>query len=274
MKTNEIDRRRSSLSDELRSELTRRGNIRLHQDIGLQLFSSDDSDNSSGPWTGVRSVVEFLHAGRSDNFNALSGITSGPVDESFCTLEQYGCPSRFTHFCVTGLGFDFGKPFEATESGSGANRTSVLTGAESAFTKNIATQLVRNMLAGASLSYIIDNDCTQLLGPVDQFISGKGFYGASDLATNGVPTESERKPLRDHAIILPPSAPTNANRNILRITFGNGRTTPIDPLAAVPTGGDFVAVPILLTLDGFYCNANGTPIDDFEARVAGLLDAA
>lgn len=266
MKTN-LDTRRSTLSDEQRNEFVRRGNIRLHQDIGLQLFASD---GSNGPWTGVRSVVEFLHSGRGDNFNALSGITAGTVDETLCTLEQYGCPSRFAHFCVTGLGFEFGKPFTATETGSGANQTSVLTGAESAFTKNIATQLVRNMLFGASLSYVIDSDCTQLMGPLDQYLSGKGFYGASDLATNGVPMESERKPLRDHAIILPPSAPSMSNRNILRITFGNGRTTPVDPDAAVPASNDYIAVPIVLTIDGYYCQANGEPIDEFEAQIAGI----
>jgi hypothetical protein len=267
---NNVDQRRSSLSDEQRNEFVRRGNIRLHQDIGLQHFASD---GSGGAWTARRTVVEFLHSGRGDQFNVLSGITATTVDETLCTLEQYGCPSRFSHFCVTGLGFEFGKPFDTNESSSGASTTGTLTGPQSAFVKNISTEMIRNMLFGASLAYVIDSDCTQLLGPVDQFLSGKGFYGAQDLATNGIPSESERKPLRDHAIILPPSAPSNSNRNILRITFGNGRTTPVDPDAAVPAAGDVVAVPILLTLDGFYCKANGEPIDDFEARIAGL-DAA
>lgn len=268
-----IDQSRASISNDLRAELGRRGNVRLHQDIGLQHFASD---GSSGPWTARRSVVEFLHAGKSDTYNALSGIVAKTsVDEALTTLEKHGAPARFAHFCVTGIGFEFGKPFDTDEgASSGSTTTGTLTGPESEFTKRIATQLIRNMLVGADVRYVLDDECTQLLGPLDQHLSGKGFYGAADLATNGVPMESERKSLRDHAIILPPSAEGNKDRYILRVTFSNLRTTPIDPDAAVPASTDVVAVPIYLTLDGYYCDAQGNPVDDYETRVAGLDAAA
>jgi hypothetical protein len=268
MKNGTIDIRRPNLSEDLRTELGRRGNIRLQQDIGLQHFASN---GSGGAWTARRSVVEFLHAGKSDTYNALSGITATVnVDESLTTLEKHGAPARFSHFCVTGIGFEFGKPFDTTESSNGSTTTGTLTGPESAFTKNIATELIRNMIVAADVRYVLDDECTQLLGPIDQHIAGKGFYGAADLATNGVPMESERKSLRDHAIILPPSSEANKDRYILRVTFSNLRTTPIDPDAAVPADTDIVAVPIYLTMDGYYCDAQGRPVDEYEAQVAGL----
>lgn len=258
---------RSNLTGDQRAEIVRRGNIRLHTDVALQLF---ESDGAGGPWTPVRSTVQFLHSGKGDQYDARSGITATEdVVESLTTLENAGFPSRQSHFCVTGLGFDFSKPFDATVTGTGANRTSTLDGPDAELVEDLGAQLIRACLFGADVRYVLDDECTQLLGPMDQFPSGLGLYDAADLPTLGVPMESSaRQSLRDHAIILPMADPKNRDRNVIRVTFSGLRTVPIDPDLAVPAVAERIALPIRLSLEGFYCNANGEPIDEYEGQIA------
>jgi hypothetical protein len=250
---------------------------------------------SGGVWYQRRDILRWLDAGWDQFFGDESGyLTSQKPGYALTSMQLNGYPGRKLPFVVQSLGLNFDLPFTPTTTADANGAVGAITvatdnpkankyGARRADCQNIAEALFRDALAESYLDYQLNQNCTRRLGLPDFMPSGSGVGDSDTLRTYGYPMPSARMVLRREPIVLPKSNSDNALEHLVRLhtvaqNATTGRGTPCDPSFATPVDNQVVAIPVRLTLQGFfgkYTDASETivvPADDYEvaAGAAGI----
>lgn len=255
-------------------ELSRIGNLKRQYDVAALIFAVNAGD---GTFELQNAKLDFLASGRDEALSAKAGFTAsvGNKGPDLTTLEKNGYPSKRFNFVVTGLAIGPASlPYTPhSNTGSGTSTTVHPYGIQALDAQDVAEQLWRNSIRGARLFFVQKNGCERELGLVSEYPPGEGIDGSKVMGSVGVPEARVRELFRRDAIILPRSIEDNADEAVFRVVFAedsvsddeNGIPTPLDPKYATATG--VRAMHIKLSLEGFYSDEEGNPIDETETQI-------
>lgn len=265
-----------------KDEVSRIGNLKRQFDTAALTFRANTTD---GTWELQNDTLDFLACGRDENFASGTGfLTTVAKGYGLTSLEKNGYPSKRFGFVVTGMAIGPSSlPYEPSSySGATSATTTTVapTGIQQRDARDIAEDLWRNGMSGARVMFVQKNGCERELGLVSEYPPAEGIADSKIAGSVGIPAEGYRAGFRHDAIVLPRSVEDNADEAILRIVFGadndggsvsdstHGIPTPFDPSQAAPAAvTELRVIHCKLTLDGYYVDDQGNPVDDVEAAI-------
>jgi len=274
-----------------RDEISRIGNLKRQWDTVPLTFRANITDNT---WELQNDTLDFLACGRDENCASGTGfLTSVAKGYDLTSLEKNGYPSKRFGFVVTGMAIGPAslpyKPYGAAGTAasgydgatSSTSTTVAPTGIQQRDARDITEDLWRNAMRGARVLFVQKNGCERELGLVNEYPPAEGIADSKITGSVGIPAEGYRAAFRHDAIALPRSVEDNADEALLRIVFGadndggsvsdksHGISTPFDPSQAAPGAvTELRVIHCKLTLDGYYVDESGNPVDDTEAAIS------
>lgn len=222
--------------------------------------------------------------GSNDPTKGDSGAQCGILGQIGLYLSDFykgGFVSEGAYFAVTEIGLALlGDPIVPNDvDGTIADGDLVCSVAGTVWEKNTAIkdQIARAFFSSASLSIYQDGESCELWSTAIQNPAGLGLVSQRD-APNGMAIPSVRQPLK-RPIVLEPKT-TNGNAMLFELSFDGApsvqqapdyKQNPNTTLAA-PEANSIVAQLVQMTLQGYLCKEDGTPIDDpVEQSIAGMF---
>jgi len=281
-----------ALDEMKKDEVSRIANLKRQFDNVAMIFRANITDNV---WELQNDVLDFLACGRDENCAANTGfLTSVAKGYDLTSLEKNGYPSKRFGFVVTGLAVGpaslpykpYGSAGTAASGYSSANSSTATTvsptGIQQRDVRDISEDLWRNATRGARLLFIQKNGCERELGLVSDYPPAEGIADSKIGGSVGIPAAGYRESFRHDALVLPRSVEDNADQAKIRMVFkptntGTGSVgdktiaiaTPFDPSQAAPGAvTELRVIHCKLTLDGYYIDENGDPVDDTEAAIS------
>lgn len=292
----------NAISDMKKDEIARIANLKHQFDTVAMIFRANTTD---GTWELQNDVLDFLACGRDENCAANTGfLTSVAKSYDLTSLEKNGYPSKRFGFVVTGLAIGPSSlPYKPYGSGntdaaaaaagySGATSSTATTvnpyGVQKRDVRDISEDLWRNATRGARLLFIQKNGCERELGLVSEYPPAEGIADSKIGGSVGIPAAGYRESFRHDAIILPRSVEDNADQAKIRMVFKTTNTgtgavgdktvaiaTPFDPTQAAPSAvTELRVIHAKLTLEGYYVDEAGNPVDDTEAALRDSVSQA
>lgn len=232
----------------------------------------------SGVWSLERNDVLLNAAGLGQD-GAEMGI-KGALAEEHTSLVKDGFVSKVAGFVLTGFGFQLiGLPYTVVggnTSGSGSARVVTTGGTFSNDVRNLASAFLHSAFDNATLSFFVEQgngrECIELIGKPEMFPSGVGYNEEPGL---GVPVIGERRALRRPIAI--PAGLHDADRRLIRLSFGDAHSVEANPESAVRSTGDIVAVTMRVYFHGYYATVDemgqtdAMPREDEDHKLAQEL---
>lgn len=234
---------------------------------------------ASGLWSLERNDVLLNGAGLGQD-GAEHGI-KGELAEEHTSLVKDGFFSKIAGFVLTGFGFQMiGLPYSVVSgntSGSGSARVVTTGGTFSNDVRNLGPAFLHSAFDNATLSFFVEQgngrECIELIGKPEMFPAGVGYNEEPGL---GVPVIGERRALR-RAIAIPAGV-HDADRRLIKLSFGDAHSVEANPESAVRSAGDIVAVTMRVYFHGYFATVDeqgqtdAVPREDEDQKLAQELD--